>query len=182
MTARAGALAGPPDLLNRCASPPCDSPNASAAERRTERSLQKLSQLMGKPVVPLPDVVLLRVKTERGSLLYALVHDKMHSNVAFMFGEDERRLFEQDRLTLVRGPFGSYPNFVFEVPESEVEAFVENVGGLSDEASLSALVDRWGVRRSSPRFWSTVDWLHAEARRHDPVQAGLYDLNRYGNL
>lgn len=180
--ARAGELAGPPDTLNRCTAPPCDFPGASAAERATERSLQKLSKLVGTPVTPLPEVTVLRVRAGRGSLLYALVHDKARANVAFMFGEKDNRLPGQDRLTVVRGPFGSYPNFVFDVPESEVDAFVAALSGVTDAGSLSALVDRWGVRRSSPRFWSTTDWLHAEARRFDPERAGLYDLNRYDNL
>lgn len=180
--ARAGELAGPPDTLNRCAAPPCDFPGASAAERRVERSLQKLAKTVGEGVALLPDVTLVRVRAGRSPLLYALVHDKMHANVAFMFGEDERRLPAEDRLTLIRGPFGSYPNFLFEVPEAELEAFVGALSGLSDPASLTALADRWGVRRSSPRFWATLDWLHAEERRLDPSGAGLYDLNRYKNL
>ena len=180
--ARAGELAGPPDTLNRCSKPPCDFPGASAGEREVERSLQPLSRLVGAPVAALPDITVVRVKTGERSLLYALVHDKMHDNVAFMFGEDERRRPDQDRLTLIRGPFGSYPSFVFEVPEAEVPAFVTALSGVKDDASLSAVADRWGVRRTSARFWETVDWLHAEARRWDPMRAGLYDLNRYGNL
>jgi hypothetical protein len=180
--ARAGALAGPRDTLNRCTSPPCNFPGASAAERVIERSLEKLARVEGASVAALPDVTLLRVRTKRRSLLYSLVHDKAHSNVAFMFGEADHRLPEQDRLNLIRGPFGSYPNFIFEVPEAEVDAFVAALGGVSDPASLSRVADRWGVRRSSPRFWETMDWLHAEARRQDPASAGIYDLNRYGNL
>jgi hypothetical protein len=49
-------------------------------------------------------------------------------------------------------------------------------------ATFTALVDRFGVRRSSARFWQTVDWFNADHRRRNPVEAGLFDLNRYENL
>ncbi|HVP30520.1 MAG TPA: fatty acid cis/trans isomerase, partial [Myxococcota bacterium] len=37
---RSPVVAGPPDLLNRCGSPPCDRPGASPVEREVERELQ----------------------------------------------------------------------------------------------------------------------------------------------
>ena len=97
----------PPDHAGRSTtstkpdSPPCNFPGASATERVIERSLGKLARLEGAPVAALPDVTLLRVRTKRRSLLYALVHDKAHANVAFMFGEDESRLPEQHDVSTV---------------------------------------------------------------------------------
>jgi hypothetical protein len=38
------------------------------------------------------------------------------------------------------------------------------------------------VRRTSPRFWPTLDWLHEELRRQNPTEAGILDINRYKNL
>jgi hypothetical protein len=132
----------------------------------------------------LPQVSFLRV-TSTGSgtdLLYALVHNDAHSNVAFMFGEDKRLLPEDDTLTVVRGHFGSYPNFSFAVEADDIDDFVSELSALRTEADLEKFAGRYGVRRSSKRFWETVDWLHADMRRRDPTQAGLYDFDRYGNL
>src|SRR5206468_9745179 len=42
LIARNAVVAGPPDLLNRCAKPPCARPGAAALERRAERALQPL--------------------------------------------------------------------------------------------------------------------------------------------
>jgi hypothetical protein len=183
--ARDPAVSGPPDRINRCAEPPCDRPDASPLERRAERALQKLAGVRGPWVAELPEVTLLRVRSgagEEGDAVYALAHDKAHTNVAAMFAEAKRRQPEKDELTIVRGTLGSYPNFLFEVDVSEVEAFVQALAAVKDAAAFEALVERFGVRRTSPRFWEAFDWIHADFRRRQPTQAGLLDLNRYENL
>ena len=52
---------------------------------------------------------------------------------------------------------------------------------LKSEAGYSALVDRYGVRRNATWFWRLSDKFHAHYRRNHPVEAGLFDLNRYEN-
>jgi hypothetical protein len=182
--ARDPAVSGPPDRINRCAEPPCDRPDASPLERRAERALQKLAGVRGPWVAELPELTLLRVRSGAGDgrdAVYALAHDKAHTNVASMFEEDERLQPEKDVLTIVRGTLGSYPNFLFEVDGSEIDAFVQALAAVEDAAAFEALVERFGVRRTSPRFWEAFDWIHADLRRRKPTQAGLLDLNRYEN-
>ena len=99
---------------------------------------------------------------------------------AFLTRTDAR--WADDTLTVVRGHFGSYPNFLFEVEADDVDDFVDELSALRSDADLEKFAGRYGVRRSSKHFWETVDWLHADLRRRDPTQAGLYDLDRYGNL
>src|SRR5262245_12344069 len=60
------AVAGPPDLLNRCGKPPCDRTGASAVERRAERALQRLAGVRGPWVAELPEVAFLRVRGDTG--------------------------------------------------------------------------------------------------------------------
>lgn len=52
---------------------------------------------------------------------------------------------------------------------------------VDDDADLSALAQSYGVRRSSAKFRATSDWMNASFARGEPVAAGLFDLNRYGN-
>ncbi len=179
---RDAGLAGPPDLLNRCPAPPCDRPDASAVERRAERALQALAGLRGPWVAPLPELSLLRVRSAQGDALYTLLHDRAHTNVASMFGEEERLEPEKDVLTIARGVRGSYPNFLFEVQLESIETFVDELRRVADGESLQAFVDRFGVRRTSPRFWASFDRIQQELRRERPIEAGLLDLNRYRNL
>ncbi|MFI5315679.1 MAG: fatty acid cis/trans isomerase [Myxococcota bacterium] len=169
--ARAGAAAGPPDDLNRCTAKACSAPGV-------ETSLRKLAGVRGPWVVLMPELSVLRV---RGQGLYSLIHDRAHTNVAFMFDEGERLEPEKDIVTLARGISGSYPNFIFDVTPGEIDSFVNSLLALHNDANLDDLVDRFGVRRTSPRFWSTVDEIQAEYARTEPTQASLFDLDRYVN-
>jgi hypothetical protein len=183
--ARAGAAAGPKDLLNRCAQAPCERVGATPVERRVERELTRLAPVRGGVAALLPEISLVRVRVDpsgASDLVYALVHDAAHTNVAFMFGEEDRRVPAADALTVVRGHFGSYPNFFFEVEAGGIAEFVDALLAARSGEDLERIAARYGIRRTSERFWATVDWLHADLRRRDPREAGLYDLARYVNL
>jgi hypothetical protein len=169
--ARAGAAAGPPDLLNRCSGKGCDQPGV-------ERSLRRLGGVRGPWVATLPSLSLLQVK---GQGVYSLIHDEAHTNVAFMFGEDKRRVPADDEVTLARGVSGSYPNFIFQIVPSEADAFVDSVMAIRTDADVDRVVTRFGVRRTSADFWATVDEIQAEYRAADPTQASLFDLDRFKN-
>jgi hypothetical protein len=170
--ARAGAAGGPPDTLNRCAGKSCD-------RAGVEHSLRRLVGVRGPWVAPLPDLSLLLV---RGEGVFSLIHDEAHTNVAFMFGEDSRRVPEEDEVTLARGLAGSYPNFIFEIVPSEADGFVDALLAVRSDPDLDRVVSRYGVRRTSPRFWATVDQIQADDRKRDPTEAALLDLNRYKNF
>lgn len=45
-----------------------------------------------------------------------LIRNKAHTNVAFMFNENDRRERDKDTLTVYPGLLGSYPNYMFHVP------------------------------------------------------------------
>src|SRR5262249_23814850 len=168
LLARSASVSGPPDLLNRCAAPPCDRPDATPVERAAERALQQIAAVKGPWVRLLPEVSVLRVRvdaTGARDLVYTLVHNDAHTNVAFLFGEDDRRLPADDTVTVVRGHFGSYPNFFFELAAGDVERFVRELLRLVDARDLEHFAARYGVRRSDPRFWAMSDWLRGDLRR-----------------
>jgi hypothetical protein len=181
---RNAAVAGPPDLLNRCRGDACDRPGASSVERRADAALRPLTRHRGSFIVELPEVTLLRVRSDGSEpdAVYTLVHNRDHTNVAAMFGEDSRLVPTEDTLTLVAGYGGSYPNFAFDVPVAQIGEFTGSLEAVETPVDFTALVDRWGVRRSSARFWQTFDWFNEDLRRRDPVEAGILDLNRYENL
>jgi len=178
-------VSGPPDLLNRCGDPPCDDPNATPIEKHAQRALQRITGITGPWVVELPELAFLRVRSREKPRLdasYTLVHNRAHTNVAAMFGEDKRLLPEQDTLTIIRGYLGSYPNLIFDVDVEHIDSFTQTLTAVESAADFEKLVDRWGVRRTSPRFWGALDWVHQDAQRRDPTGAGLYDFGRYKNL
>jgi hypothetical protein len=183
LLARNPTVSGPPDLINRCGRPPCTRQGATPLERRTERALQPLAGVRGPWVAPLPEISFLRVRAADGGrdAFYSLVHNRAHTNVAFMFDEAARLVPADDTLTVGRGPRGSYPNFAFAVDESQVDAFAAALSAVRDQVDFTALVETWGVRRTSPQVWPTLDWMHADFRRTQPTQFGLFDVDRWGN-
>lgn len=173
LIARNPAVSGPPDLLNRCARPPCDRKGATALERRAERAPQPLAGVRGPWVALMPEIAFLRVRDASGNTAaYSLVHDRAHTNVAFMFDEAARLVPADDTLTIARGDFGNDPNFVFSVDAADVEAFARALAAVRDEIDFAAVVETRGVRRTSSEIWATVDWLHADDRRRERRRPG----------
>ena len=183
IAARNPAVSGPPDLLNQCASIPCERPEASPVESRAERALEPLAGVRGPWVATLPEVALLRVRGSSGDdAVYTLVHNRDHTNVAFMFDEQARLVPSHDTLTVARGYLGNYPNFAFDVDVAQIDAFTQQLAAVQAPVDFEAVVARWGVRRTSPQFWPTSDWLQADFKRREPTVAGVLDLDRYGNF
>jgi Fatty acid cis/trans isomerase (CTI) len=141
--------------------------------------LERLSGVSGVAASLFPEVSLLAIEARDGSVQYAsLLRESEHTNVAQLFGEDARRLPEQDRLTVVDGFLGAYPNALFLVAREELSAFVSAAAALRDEAGYLKLRERFGVLRTSRHFWSHSDRMHEAARALDPLRAGLLDFNR----
>jgi hypothetical protein len=111
-----------------------------------------------------------------------ILRDSAHTNVAHLFHEDARRVPSEDELTVVHGFLGAYPSALFEVPRKDLAAFVEGVESLVDEATYGALRHRFGVLRSSERFWAYSDAIQADHGKRDGVSAGLFDYNRLEGL
>jgi hypothetical protein len=176
------AVRGGPDTINRCTRTPCPRNGASADARRVEAELQSLASVTGAFVEQTPDLSLLRVRVDNSGkrdLAYTLVHNKDHYNVAFMFGENDRRNPAADTMTIVPGYLGSYPNFFFDVKIDDIDDFVAQMKTIRTDEDFTKLAETYGVRRSSPRFWATNDWLQTNLARTTPIGAGMLDLNRY---
>jgi hypothetical protein len=186
---RLGTLAGPEDVLNRCMQPPCYRTGAGRLEGHVEGSLQTLTSKPAsldamKFVDFMPDVSFLRISTgdPDRDLAYTLVRNKMHTNVAFMLDEHKRREPEKDTLTVYRGLLGSYPNFMFSVPQHSIDEFAGALHTARTPDQFRVLVSRYGLSRTHPEIWGNFHWLVEFMRRTHPVEAGVYDMNRYGKV
>lgn len=183
---RYGTLNARPDPLNRCGDGRCYRAKASPALQRVD---QRLSRLAARPLAELaaieflPEATLLRVELDGGGReVYSLLRNRAHSNVAFLLGESLRYQPDKDTLTLYPEVLSSYPNFLFSLREGEVAAFVAALEQARSAGEFERIVQRWGVRRSDPRFWSLFHDLSAHIREREPVEAGVLDMNRYQNL
>ncbi len=144
--------------------------------------MRKLSQIHGIPASVMPEQSLLLISRPEGRpQIVSLVRNTAHTNVAHMFDEAERLRPKEDTLLALDGVVGAYPNAFFAVDPEKLPNFVETVGKLGNEADLVRLTERFGVRRTDPRFWPTSDALHAEWRRTAPKEAAVLDYSRFEN-
>ena len=179
---RLGPLAGPPDDLNRCADG-CVTQSVGE-EAEADRILRRLTEIRGERLQIFPDVAFIRVLRDGGDdLQYTMIYNKEYQNLSSVLedGSTGDRDTAADSVTLLRGFSGSYPNFFFAVPFDELEAFVQAAEGADSVDTYQALVGRFGVRRTDARFWQHADWFSAEYARQEPLEAGIFDLNRYVN-
>jgi hypothetical protein len=135
--------------------------------------------ITGIPASFLPESAFLEVRSTQGEPRYfTILRDTGHTNVAQMFREQARMVPAEDRLTVLRGFVGSYPNAIFSVSEAELPAFVETVSAMHAPESYDLLFARFGVSRTSPKFWPVLDSAHQAFARDTPLESGLFDLNR----
>ena len=144
--------------------------------------LLRLQTLTGKPFSLMPQVAFVDVLDGRGhSSMYTLVHNSAYSNNAQIFKEAQRRIPVEDKLTIAKGFIGSYPNVFFQLNEQDLGKFVSDIESMRDEQDYARLVSRYGVRRNASWFWRLSDKFHTRYQDHYPIEAGLFDLNRYEN-
>jgi hypothetical protein len=57
--------------------------------------------------------------------------------------------------------------------------FAKKLTAANDKKDFLAVVDRWGVRRTNPEFWSIFHSATDYVRRTSPKRAAVFDANRY---
>lgn len=186
LLARYGDLNAKPDPINRCDGAYCSRPNIDPELQNAE---QALSTLTARPAAglrvidQLPEATMLRIESSSGTrVVYSLLRNRAHSNVAFLLGESLRYQPGLDTLTIFPGVLSSYPNFMFNIPAREVPAFVAAMENAKDADHFEKVVERWGIRRSHPQFWQYFHDLSRYIHETEPVEEGVLDMNRYENL
>lgn len=183
---RYGDLNASPDPINRCAGAYCSRDGIDPALRDAEQALSRLTSRPAaglKVIEQLPEATMLRIETASGKrVVYSMLRNRAHSNVAFLLGEAYRYQPGLDTVTIYPGVLSSYPNFIFNIPAQEVPGFVLAMESARDAQQFERIVDRWGVRRSHPLFWQYFHDLSRYVLETTPVEAGVLDMNRYENL
>jgi hypothetical protein len=145
-------------------------------------ALTSLATVHGASLAWLPEMSVLRVDGAGTPPRYfTLVRNTAHSNVAYLLREKKALLPADNSLTVVPGFIGAYPNAFYRLGAAELPAFEKALRALASEQDYRALAGRFAVRRTSTRFWATSDALHDAYRAAVPLQAGLFDYNRFEN-
>ncbi|WP_020409163.1 fatty acid cis/trans isomerase [Hahella ganghwensis] len=176
-------LLGSGDSLNRCHLDICSRPANNQSVHEIDDQFRRLAnaEYTEFPGLQfLPEVTFVRVDTNQSDyLVYSLIRNRAHSNVAFMLGEGLRYQPEKDSITVLPELIGSYPNYSFRVPASDVEDFVSQLINVDSKEERRLLIDQWGIRISHPEFWEVFHSFRDYMEKQSPEQAGIYDMNRY---
>jgi hypothetical protein len=178
-----GTLAGT-DRINRCEDGDCVTSTEDPLQARVEQALSRIAKARGNHLQILPDAAFLRVRRgvgSQGDLAYTLILNKDYSNLTSMLDNEDTRNPDNDTLTVVPGFAASYPNFFLTIDASGIEAFTDRFLAVRSRDDYERFVALYGLRRTNTGFWNEADWFQAEYRRLDPVEAGIFDLNRYRN-
>jgi hypothetical protein len=149
-----------------------------------EKAFRRVSETKGHVTDAFPNVTLVRVVVDgtlKNDRVYTLVRNKSYLNTTALVPTEKTRVRREDTIDVVPGFVGAYPNFFFELRLQDLPAFVDQYVAIDSFAQYDALLDKYGMRRSNPRFWQTADWFQAKYRHDAPIEAGVFDLNRYQN-
>jgi hypothetical protein len=108
-----------------------------------------------------------------------LVVNRWHDNVNSLFGEEKRLDSSKDTIDIIKGSIGSYPNLFAVVHHKDLPDFFDLVVNFDSSERYLQKVKKYFISRSDPKFWKTFDWFQSHFEHSDPLNAGLYDLNRY---
>ena len=141
--------------------------------------LERLEHVEGTAASWMPEMSFVAVEGAGGEAAhFTVLRDSAHTNVMTLFHEDDRLVPAEDTLVVVPGFLGAYPNALFDVPREHLGAFALAVAKLDGPESYHALRAKFGVLRSSDRFWPHSDRIQEDHRKQSAAESGLFDFNR----
>ena len=128
------------------------------------------------------NVVYIRIRKNDGTdVVVSMIINRWHDNVSFMFDEKDALDPSKDNADFLEGFYGSYPNYFIDIHQDELPDFFDlltNLGTLSNEVADKRFHE-YGINRANKAFWEHYDWFQERFSQDQPVQSGLFDLNRY---
>jgi len=123
--------------------------------------------------------VRVRMPEREEDVLFSIVINRWHDNVAFMFDESSRLDPSKDAANFIFDFVGSYPNIFIDMPLKQVPDFFEMLQNYEDTPQWRQKFFGFAITRDNPKFWEIYDWFQRRFEQTHPVDAGLFDLNRY---
>ncbi|MGI9568895.1 MAG: fatty acid cis/trans isomerase, partial [Desulfobulbia bacterium] len=127
------------------------------------------------------NVAWVRIKNIPGEedVVISVVIDRWHDNVRFLFREKHFLDPSKDRADFIPGFIGSYPNYFLIVDAVDLPDLFEILDTYDGTPALVKRLEKYGVNRAEPDFWTVYDWFQQKFTESDRKRAGLVDLNRY---
>ena len=174
------------DRINLCREFPDDCSKLKLKQETAtiENALRPISDIGGGTTEAFPNVTFVRVivdDTLENDRVYTFVHNRSYLNVTALVPKEKSRMKNEDSIDVLNGFVGAYPNFFLVVRLEDLKNFVNEYLDIDSYEAYDALIEKYGIRRSNPRFWQYADWFLDKNRHDNPVYAGVFDLDRYQN-
>ena len=144
-------------------------------------ALASLDFLPAQQATLMPETTIIVIKDDEEPEkidVFTALRNSAHYNVNSLFEEEENRDPSKDTLTLVHGLLGSYPDAFWFIKTSEVIGSIEQLKSIKNEKDYKAFLDKVGMRRTNPEFWTFSDNLLRWSEEQYPIEGGLLDYNR----
>lgn len=126
------------------------------------------------------NLAFIKVELNSGeNLIYSFVINRWHKNVALLFDEESKLDSSKDRINIIKGFVGSYPNAFVIVKQNDLGDFFNLLQNYEDTEIDNKKLLNYVVNRANPNFWEIFDWFDKEFKKQDSLEYGLFDLNRY---
>ncbi len=128
------------------------------------------------------NLVYIRIRKNNGDdAVVSMIINRWHDNVDFLFDEKATLRPDKDNADFIPGFHGSYPNYFIDIAQDDLPDFFNL---LTNFDKMTAAEDRqrfhqYGINRANENFWEYYDWFQDRFNKDEPVQSGLFDLNRY---
>lgn len=144
-------------------------------------ALESLDFLPAQQATLMPETTVIVIKNDEEPEkidVFTALRNSAHYNVNSLFEEEENREPSKDTLTLVHGLLGSYPDAFWFIKASDITGSIEQLKSIKNEKDYKALLDKVGMRRTNPEFWTLSDNLLRWSEEQYPIEGGLLDYNR----
>jgi len=124
--------------------------------------------------------IFIRIDLSDGThIVKNLIINRWRDNVSSLFNGKEVLDSSKDTMDILDASIGSYPNVFVIVKGKDFPKFLDlmkNMKGTIDEYHE---LQKFFISRSDKDFWKYYDWFQDYFYKIQPIEAGLYDLNRY---
>jgi hypothetical protein len=125
------------------------------------------------------NIAMLRIIMPDGKdIVGSIVVNRWHDNVNSMFNGEQSNP-KKDTIDFVKGYIGSYPNVFVQVNYKDLPEFFDILKNFDGSLKYKLKFKKYFISRNDPKFWETFDWFQNDFNKSDPINAGLFDLNRY---
>ena len=124
------------------------------------------------------NIIVRIIKKDGSSHVTTLVINRWHDNVNSLFNSEQVNP-EKDTIDILSGSIGSYPNMFGVVDEDDLPDFFDMLKNFDDSDEYRLKTAKYFIGRDDEKFWEHFDWFQKNFEESDPLNAGLYDLNRY---